>query len=828
MPNGERDVTLRFSQEGAQEVVQAIQGLQGAFSKFTQGMQQFNQGAPAQQRTFSSLGNVIKNLRASFQQGAAAGQGLGSALSVIGNVAKFAISPIGLLALGAGGLTAVLLKTADAAVQSYRALEQLQVTTGLGVREAQALRNAFELAGADADALTSAMFRLGIELETGGKAFEGLGINIRDQQGNLKNLSQLFNEIQARISTMSDASAQAAVAQDVFGRQGLRILQILKMQSGEWTNLQERGTQAASMTEGMAKQVQEVIKRMAELNQVQEGLNAEWAKMIGLPLKEFWVGLQTSVIGFATAATKALFNVRETMTEVFAQLEKGAEELIGPRLLSGLQRRARVMANILSFGLVGAAPPAPAVAGAAPTPGVVSGATAAQRAGERAGTVLPGLTRPEIQRETERAKITFETNQKIIQQSQQFYAAWLKLRTGSEVQALENQVGINEEAITNTEAHYDGLIKLQKRAGVQDVQAIERLEKERADRIQDLRQQSAMTTLQIEQARIVDTKRLMEDELSVVKNLEDRRRAMLDAESKRALAANELLTQNLVEQTTRRYAIEERTVMMEGQLRLQGINQQIRMQKELQAAFPENFEIQRETNQKIIELSTQRLQAEQEINTRIMEGRKELVKQLNQLAEQEANVGQQIFDRAAGRLQARGRRMVSQADIEREQRRMEREEEKAISRFGAGGRAPIETLQRAFGARGMYKELAQLGVGPGGALQQLTGATAAAMGGELGMRLPTGVAGLPPELAGAAGMGPAGALMPAITPEAMGVKQLPATFADAMKQARDAVADGLRSIAEDIGAWNARIGEDLIPRIEEAIIRRLEFQAART
>lgn len=101
---------------------------------------------------------------------------------------------------------------------STRELQQAAFVTGLGLDEFQIAARTFEshLSGA-AEAGKGA-----------GKAFGALGVPVKDAQGKTRAFSDILPDIADRFAAIQDPSKQTALALQLFGRQGLQMVPMLK------------------------------------------------------------------------------------------------------------------------------------------------------------------------------------------------------------------------------------------------------------------------------------------------------------------------------------------------------------------------------------------------------------------------------------------------------------------------------------------------------------------------------------------------------------------------------------------------------------------------
>ncbi len=138
----------------------------------------------------------------------------------------------GFLALAAGN---ELVQIARDITEQAAALKDASEQTGLATEDLQAYGLAAEMAGGSAGDFTMAVKKLSKELatgtdETGGqsKLFTQLKIETRDAQKQVRSFGEVLPEIAEKISALGSSEEQTALAVQIFGRAGQRLLPILK------------------------------------------------------------------------------------------------------------------------------------------------------------------------------------------------------------------------------------------------------------------------------------------------------------------------------------------------------------------------------------------------------------------------------------------------------------------------------------------------------------------------------------------------------------------------------------------------------------------------
>jgi hypothetical protein len=116
---------------------------------------------------------------------------------------------------------------ADAASKSAAAV-------GLAVEEYTALQYAAELAGVGSAELDAGLSKLNRTIDAaanGGaaqvEAFDRLGISVKDAGGNIKSADQVLSEVAAKFQTLPNGVQKSALAMELFGRSGAKLIPLL-------------------------------------------------------------------------------------------------------------------------------------------------------------------------------------------------------------------------------------------------------------------------------------------------------------------------------------------------------------------------------------------------------------------------------------------------------------------------------------------------------------------------------------------------------------------------------------------------------------------------
>jgi hypothetical protein len=204
----------------------------------------------------------LKGFAATLQQAGLSSGALGTAMSLL-------VNPITIAGAAATALALSVKSATDALVQNAEQVKQMMAVSGLGAEAADNLGNTLKILGIDANAVTTAMFRLGAEIDTGGAGLRRLGISITDATGNAKTEGALFREVRDRISEIGSASTRSALLIDLFGRSGRELAALMAMSREEF----QKWMETAAVLSPWSAQAQ---RDTEALMRAQHQLGLEW------------------------------------------------------------------------------------------------------------------------------------------------------------------------------------------------------------------------------------------------------------------------------------------------------------------------------------------------------------------------------------------------------------------------------------------------------------------------------------------------------------------------------------------------------------------------
>lgn len=141
------------------------------------------------------------------------------------------------IAAGIAGAFAVheLFEFAEGQTKAMHAVERTSAMLGISTDKVQEFQFAAKALGEDSETLLNMMGRLQVAQQgaaggskQGAAAFAALGVHVKDSSGHMKTADELLLDVADGISNLKDPSKAAAVATQLFGRQGRQLLPFLK------------------------------------------------------------------------------------------------------------------------------------------------------------------------------------------------------------------------------------------------------------------------------------------------------------------------------------------------------------------------------------------------------------------------------------------------------------------------------------------------------------------------------------------------------------------------------------------------------------------------
>ena len=134
------------------------------------------------------------------------------------------------LAAGATAFVALAKQSIDAADEMGETAQKI----GMSTQSLSAFSYIAKMSGTDTETLTGAVKKLSVNMVDAANgqgaakdAFAALGIELKDQNGQLKNSDTIIREVAGRMSEFEDGAVKTALATDIFGKAGADLIPMM-------------------------------------------------------------------------------------------------------------------------------------------------------------------------------------------------------------------------------------------------------------------------------------------------------------------------------------------------------------------------------------------------------------------------------------------------------------------------------------------------------------------------------------------------------------------------------------------------------------------------
>src|SRR5690625_1272255 len=226
------------------------------------------------------------------------------------------------LAVGAAGV-AFVASMATVAVSTSKTMDEMRKmaqATGLSVEALSALAYVANQSGLEQQTLVNAMGRLSKGIsdaarDTGDakRAFDTLGISIKDASGSLRDADQVLIDFAEEISKLPDGTQKTALAMQVFGRAGAQLVPFLNNGRDGIKELSDEARRFGIVLDtDVAKQAERFNDNLTRLGAVKQGLTFTITEAL-LPAME---RVTEAMVGFARDGAPAAEQVEKALKAV--------------------------------------------------------------------------------------------------------------------------------------------------------------------------------------------------------------------------------------------------------------------------------------------------------------------------------------------------------------------------------------------------------------------------------------------------------------------------------------------------------------------------------
>lgn len=279
----------------------------------------------------------------------AIGRGIGTAINI--GIAG---------AVAAGGALVAITKSA---IDFADHLNDLNQRLGVSAEALSGWAYAARQTGTDIDALGVGLKKLAKNMEAAldprsrqATIFDALGVKITDSVGNLRSLEDILPEIATQFKALNNATLEAAIAQELFGKSGADLMEFLNQGADGIDQMRQRARELGIELDGNTmKAADEFNDTLGDIKTVTEALGLKLAAQL-LPLlidlaKQFrGVATDGTTVSKVAAGVAATFTAVETVLKGVAFFAKFTGEHFAFLALSALNA-AEAMKQIPTLGM---------------------------------------------------------------------------------------------------------------------------------------------------------------------------------------------------------------------------------------------------------------------------------------------------------------------------------------------------------------------------------------------------------------------------------------------------------------------------------------------
>lgn len=259
------------------------------------------------------------------------------ALQVIAGTSKEVAEKTKALSAAAAGVGGALLGNAIKAAGAADDLNALAQQTGLSVEELQKMQYAADVVDVSVESMTGSLAKMIKQVSSGGKAFDKLGVAIKDENGNLRDSTAIWYDTLEALSKIENETERDALSMEIFGKSAMDLAGIVD-DGGE--ALKELGQEAEDLGLIMSQDM------VDDANEMQDAIDKMKGRVSQAFLK-MGSSLATSLVPMMEKVLNAVTKVVQWFSELDGDTQKLILTILG--LVAAISPLAGLISNITNI-----------------------------------------------------------------------------------------------------------------------------------------------------------------------------------------------------------------------------------------------------------------------------------------------------------------------------------------------------------------------------------------------------------------------------------------------------------------------------------------------
>lgn len=211
----------------ADKTIEQQRALERDIIATTQSLEGYQKEADETDAALRELNGDIKDTTQSLDENAKTAKTSAEKLEEFGSKAQQVADKTKALSAAAAAMGAALLTNAYKSAQSADQLATLAKQTGFSTDELQKLQYASELVDVSFDSMTGSIKKLTSKMSSGASVFEELGVDIYDQNNQLRDATDVWYDVLEALSQVENETERDALSMELFGKSAMDMAGIV-------------------------------------------------------------------------------------------------------------------------------------------------------------------------------------------------------------------------------------------------------------------------------------------------------------------------------------------------------------------------------------------------------------------------------------------------------------------------------------------------------------------------------------------------------------------------------------------------------------------------